>query len=415
MQSHNIPHGDIRPCYLHSCENGTFKLGHRMNDDIPIAQNQINNIVAGKPLYLAPSLFVALKRGNLKVSHNDYKSDVFSLGLCILEAGLVRPIQSIYDDANMQFLEEELECLIEEFAVKYPDNPLLITTVRKMLECKEAARPDFNNIKSAIPCYNEVCEYFDIVKVNTDAHEPDLTDPYLMHGGQQPQQFNQHQSYPSHQNGYSRQHDPQALSTPNYGGHGHGHQEVEVQAHRQPQHYGGQSQVHGGSHHGYGNQHTNYDSHPQTVHHDSGYTSGQNYQNSSHGQSHAQPQNNYLTSGLKSSHHTQSTEHSNNVSSHNAGNGSGNTKMIDGKLYKEVSETKTEINDQGQSVKRIYVKYVPADSGTRTSHASHTPVMSSGNTRVSHGQHHVTSGNTSSYQGARYGAQSYQHGGQGHY
>lgn len=334
---------------------------------------------------------------------------------------MVRPIQSIYDDANMQFLEGELECLIEEFAVKYPDNPLLITTVRKMLECKEAARPDFNNIKSAIPCYNEVCEYFDIVKVNTDANEPDLTDPYLMHGGQQPQHYSQHQSYPSHQNGYSRQHNPQAMSTPNYGnnfwpknlgGHGHGHQEVEVQAHRQPQHYGGHSQVHGGSHHGYSNQNNGYDSHPQTVHHDSRYTGGQNYQNYSHGQSqsHGQPQNNYLSGGLKSSHHTQSTEHSNNVSSYNAGGDSGKTKMIDGKLYKEVSDTRTETNGSGHNVTKTYIKYVPVDSGVRTSHSSHAPSMSSGTSRVSHPQH-ITSNSNTTYQGSRYPTQSYQHGG----
>jgi serine/threonine protein kinase len=86
LQSHNIPHGDIRPCYLHSCENGTFKLGHRMNDDIPIAQNQINNIVAGKPLYLAPSLFVALKRGNLKV--NIFGKEDFQRNLNLLASDM---------------------------------------------------------------------------------------------------------------------------------------------------------------------------------------------------------------------------------------------------------------------------------------------------------------------------------------
>ena len=42
----------------------------------------------------------------------------------LLEAGLVRQIQSIYDDQNGVFCDHELEALLDEFGVRYPDNPL---------------------------------------------------------------------------------------------------------------------------------------------------------------------------------------------------------------------------------------------------------------------------------------------------
>jgi serine/threonine protein kinase len=68
LQKNDYPHGDIRPCYLHITEKGNFKLGNRSSDGTPAAQHQINIIVSGKHLYMAPALYVALKRGNLKVN-----------------------------------------------------------------------------------------------------------------------------------------------------------------------------------------------------------------------------------------------------------------------------------------------------------------------------------------------------------
>ena len=35
--------------------------------------------------------------------------------------------------------------------------------------------------------------------------------------------------------------------------------------------------------------------------------------------------------------------------------------MIDGKVYKEISEERTEMNAQGQQIRRIYIKYIPVD------------------------------------------------------
>lgn len=116
----------------------------------------------------------------------------------------MRPIQSIYDENSGQFNECELEILLEEFGVKYPDNPLLITTVRKMVEVEESARPDFINIKNAIPPYDEVCEYFEALKGQNNCYE-DLTDPNLC----QPEQQQHHMSHQGQGNLNHHQNDHQ--------------------------------------------------------------------------------------------------------------------------------------------------------------------------------------------------------------
>jgi len=112
LQQNQRHHGDIRPCYIHMEEDYSFnnsnstkgyQLGDRMNEEITSEQNQINIIAAGKSLYMSPALFVGLKKNNLQVSHNSYKSDVFALGLCILEAGLMKPVNVIYDENSGQF------------------------------------------------------------------------------------------------------------------------------------------------------------------------------------------------------------------------------------------------------------------------------------------------------------------------
>ena len=51
-----------------------------------------------EPIYLAPKLFAAYKKRYLdNIKHNPWKSDIYSLGLCIVEAGLGKNIQPIYN------------------------------------------------------------------------------------------------------------------------------------------------------------------------------------------------------------------------------------------------------------------------------------------------------------------------------
>lgn len=67
-------------------------------------------------------------------------------------------VQSIYEKegtVDVGILEE----LLLELERKYPDNQLLFTSVRKMLEIDEDERPDFVALKSAMPEYEVVADY----------------------------------------------------------------------------------------------------------------------------------------------------------------------------------------------------------------------------------------------------------------
>jgi len=196
-----------------------------------------------------------------------------------------------------------LEDLLENFAMMYQDNPLLVTTMRKMLEVKEACRPDFTNIMNAIPGYEEICQFFSINNCEGNVFRGgDLTDPNLINqnnhgvnvGYQKPMQMQKRQdnSYPQQQrynNGY-------------------------------PQH---QNNMH------YNNVHM-HQQQPQLQ---------QSYSNY-YKQGHSEKQNQYQTPNQQPI----------------TNDSQGNTKMIDGKMFKEVSETIRETNAQGHPVQRTITK-----------------------------------------------------------
>lgn len=95
-------------------------------------------MLAGAPLYVSPSIYLKLKqRENDKKDVEDNifgkkktftleergRQDVFSFGLCLLEAGLQKDFQEIYDsDAPRGVNEKVLEGFIEEFKMKYYHN-----------------------------------------------------------------------------------------------------------------------------------------------------------------------------------------------------------------------------------------------------------------------------------------------------
>lgn len=160
LQDQGRAHGDIRPSSIAVLQDGNaFKLIDRPETTVKALAYQQSLIYSGKDIYLPPNLWMALKKNNSKIVHSEYSTDVFSFGLCILEAGLKKPVSSIYTESGNY--KQELDRLIGEFSKKYSDNPMLVTTLAKMLTLEESGRPDFKAIIKAIPPYAEVLEYFD--------------------------------------------------------------------------------------------------------------------------------------------------------------------------------------------------------------------------------------------------------------
>ena len=160
LQDNKIPHGDISPSTIFISSKGDYKVAFRLNNKMAMEKLQLEKLMKNEPVYLSPALYSALKRRNLSnIVHSSIKSDVFSFGLCLLEAGLLRSIQSIYSKGD-EIDQHMLNIYLDEYEMKYADNPLLFSSVRKMCEIDETDRPSFTDLKLALPDYAEICDYF---------------------------------------------------------------------------------------------------------------------------------------------------------------------------------------------------------------------------------------------------------------
>ena len=158
LQEVGKTHGDISPfCIFHTNE-GKFKLApHPVEHMSPLKIQQEKN-VKGEPLYVSPQMLFAVKKRKPKADLDPYKSDMFSLGLVLLEAGLLKPIGNIYSGSTIN--ETALKQHVGEFEALYCDNPLLFSSIQRMLELNEEERADFVGLCTVIPPYKEICEYF---------------------------------------------------------------------------------------------------------------------------------------------------------------------------------------------------------------------------------------------------------------
>lgn len=176
LQERGIYHGDICPNTIFVSPKGEYKLAFRMNDLMTPERVQVDKAIKNEPLYLAPAFYEAVKQRSLdRMKHNQYKSDMFALGLTILQAGVMKTIQGIY--VGDKFDQRVLEELLLEFETNYEDNPLLYTSISKMCELNEDERPDFLNLKSALPEYSTIKDYFQ--KVEAGIYEDDAPDEFV--------------------------------------------------------------------------------------------------------------------------------------------------------------------------------------------------------------------------------------------
>ena len=101
-------------------------------------------------MYISPIIYENLRKNKLTgYTHNEVKSDAFSLGLVILEAALQKSVQKIYGQNGVE--ADELSKLLEELQYKHENNPLLYSSVQKLLEISEEERVDFLVLKTVMP------------------------------------------------------------------------------------------------------------------------------------------------------------------------------------------------------------------------------------------------------------------------
>ena len=149
LQKRHITHRDIKPQNI-LISNGKYKLCDF--GDIRVMQRDglVIQRIRGSELYMSPILFNALRRGLQQVEHNTYKSDVFSLGMCLFYAACLSfdgPVEiREINDMNMK-----MQILNKYLSARYSQK--LIRIFYLMLLTEESDRPDFIQLENAILKY----------------------------------------------------------------------------------------------------------------------------------------------------------------------------------------------------------------------------------------------------------------------
>jgi len=96
---------------------------------------------------MSPLLFNGLRTNQIDIKHNLFKSDVYSLGLCILYAATLN-IDFIYEIRKYVDFDEVKKFIFDILNENYSQN--FIQVVQKMLEINEKFRPDFIELEDIV-------------------------------------------------------------------------------------------------------------------------------------------------------------------------------------------------------------------------------------------------------------------------
>ena len=147
MQKNHITHRDIKPQNIlvvkdkyKLCDFGEIRIMER-KEGIVVQR------IRGSELYMSPILFYGLRNNMIQVKHNTYKSDVFSLGMCLLYAATMyfNCTDEIREMVDMNKISQVLKKYLgQRYSHKFIDLLYL------MLQVEEQYRPDFIKLEEKL-------------------------------------------------------------------------------------------------------------------------------------------------------------------------------------------------------------------------------------------------------------------------
>ena len=146
LQKKNITHRDIKPQNV-LVVNNIYKVCDFGEAKVTDGKDIIHQTIKGTELYMSPILFRALNKRQTHIVHNTYKSDVFSLGMCLFLAATLT-FQSLYDIRELKDMELIKNILVKYLIAKYSYD--FVHILIKMLEIKEELRPDFIELEQIL-------------------------------------------------------------------------------------------------------------------------------------------------------------------------------------------------------------------------------------------------------------------------
>ena len=144
LQKNFITHRDIKPQNI-MIVNNVYKIGDFGEAKITDGNSIIKQSIKGTELYMSPILFTALNKRQSIIIHNTFKSDVFSLGMCLFLAATLT-FKCLYDIREIKDSKVIKKILEKYLIVKYSYN--FVNILVKMLEVDENLRPDFIELEN---------------------------------------------------------------------------------------------------------------------------------------------------------------------------------------------------------------------------------------------------------------------------
>ncbi|KAL4426427.1 hypothetical protein ABPG74_004444 [Tetrahymena malaccensis] len=148
LQSHlKIAHRDIKPENI-LVDKTNFKIADLDDSKIDLNKTMEKSLVLGTLSFMAPELLKAYNRMKDRLSYNAYKSDVYSLGLCLLYMCTFKKFtkdERLNGVINKTAYQKQVKELRSQVKERYGN--VLSKLIKMMLEIDPALRTDFTTLK----------------------------------------------------------------------------------------------------------------------------------------------------------------------------------------------------------------------------------------------------------------------------
>ena len=150
LQKNRIFHGDLRPISVLLTPEGLAKV---LDNGLIQSENSYIRALSrnSQDVFLSPLLLSELSKGVLNPDHNPFKSDIYSLGMTILEMATLEKSRECYNFSNYSINEQLLNSRLSSVQTRYSSQ--LAQVLRRMLSYDENLRPNFGQLHNELSPY----------------------------------------------------------------------------------------------------------------------------------------------------------------------------------------------------------------------------------------------------------------------